>query len=73
MLASLRWPPLPSAFAPSNRPDEPITSGVDIDLSQPQTLEDLISITVDLLHRQQDGTHLGPSNEPSSDEAAGQS
>ena len=33
MLATLRWPPLPSIFAPSERPDEPVTVGVEVDRS----------------------------------------
>jgi hypothetical protein len=27
LLATLRWPPLPSLFAPTERPDEPVTAG----------------------------------------------
>jgi hypothetical protein len=38
MLATLRWPPLPSIFAASERPDEPVTSGVELDRSGPQTI-----------------------------------
>ncbi len=44
MLASLRWPPLPSIFAPSERPEEPVTAGVELDRSGPQTLEELIAL-----------------------------
>lgn len=48
MLASLRWPPLPSLFDPGD-PSIPITAGADIDQTGPQTLEDVVAILFEKL------------------------
>lgn len=47
LLATLRWPSLPSLFAPSEHPDEPVTAGASIVATGPQTLEQLITLVVD--------------------------
>lgn len=59
LLATVRWPPLPSLFAPTERPDEPITAGVAIDTTGPQTLEELIALVGDQLYERPDSNRSG--------------
>lgn len=47
LLATLRWPPLPSLSAPTERPDEPVTAGATVEPIGPQTLEELITLVAD--------------------------
>jgi hypothetical protein len=49
LLATLRWPPMPSLFAPTERPDEQITAGATVDTTGPQSLEELIALVADQL------------------------
>ncbi|MBE1579666.1 MULTISPECIES: hypothetical protein [Pseudonocardiaceae] len=54
LLATLRWPPLPSLFAPTERPDEPVTARASIAATGPQSLEELITLVVDQLSEHPD-------------------
>lgn len=54
LLATLRWPPLPSLFAPTERPDEPVTAGASITATGPQSLEELITLVVGQLSERPD-------------------
>ncbi|KOX19806.1 hypothetical protein ADK67_32550 [Saccharothrix sp. NRRL B-16348] len=54
LLATLRWPPLPSLFAPTERPDEPVTAGASIAATGPQSLEELITPVIDQLSEHPD-------------------
>ena len=56
VLTALRWPPFPSLFAPSERPDEPVTAGATVDTAGPQTLEELITLVADQLRKDQSST-----------------
>jgi hypothetical protein len=49
LLATLRWPPLPSLFAPTERPDEPVIAEATFDRTGPQSLEELIALVADQL------------------------
>jgi hypothetical protein len=49
LLAMLRWPPLPSLFAPTERPDEPVAAEATIDTTKSQSLEELIALVADQL------------------------
>lgn len=50
MMAMLRWPPMPSLFDSSERPDEPVTTGVDLERGMPPTLEAIIAAARKLIH-----------------------
>ncbi|SDU62889.1 hypothetical protein FHX69_7146 [Prauserella muralis] len=54
LLATLRWPPLPSLFAPTERSDEPVTARASIAATGPQTLEGLITLVIDQLFEHPD-------------------
>ncbi|GLZ38745.1 hypothetical protein [Actinokineospora sp. NBRC 105648] len=49
LLATLRWPPLPSLFAPTGRSDELVAAGASVTATGPESLEELITLVVDQL------------------------
>ncbi|MEV8442064.1 hypothetical protein AB0425_32195 [Actinosynnema sp. NPDC051121] len=54
LLATLSWPPLPSLFAPTERPNEPVTAGASIAATDLQSLEELITLIADRLSERPD-------------------
>lgn len=44
MFTGLTWPPFPSFSSPTERPNEPVTTGANITTTGPRTIEELITI-----------------------------